>query len=203
MKKNRFDYVAPFYDLLSRLIFGKALIKSQAHFLDSIPEGARVLIVGGGTGRLLSHKDLEKASDIDYLELSSAMLSQARQNCPKQLNVNFIEGDFFCHSGSYDVVIANFFLDCFNADHLKAAIAKLSQIVSSKGLLLVTDFMPPDRLKHKVLLRLMLLFFRLSAQLEAKELLNIPEAIEQVFSKKRTELFINGFVFTSIFEPAT
>ena len=48
-----FDKLTPYYDLLTRLVFGKAIINSQEQFLSLVRSGSRVLVVGGGTGKIL------------------------------------------------------------------------------------------------------------------------------------------------------
>ena len=50
---SNYDNSAWFYDGLSRVVYGNALISSQVYLLQFIPSNATILIVGGGTGRLL------------------------------------------------------------------------------------------------------------------------------------------------------
>jgi hypothetical protein len=42
-----------FYDRLSRMVYGRALINAQVYLLQYVPAGASVLIAGGGTGWIL------------------------------------------------------------------------------------------------------------------------------------------------------
>ncbi len=75
-----FDWIAPYYDWLTRLVFGRSIRRAQRHFLGQIPPGARVLVVGGGTGWLLV--DLLKrpaVTHVTYLEASAVMLRLAQQ----------------------------------------------------------------------------------------------------------------------------
>ena len=55
MDLNQFDLVAPFYDALSRLVFGDQIVKSQTHFLHQVQKDDQVLILGGGTGQIFEH----------------------------------------------------------------------------------------------------------------------------------------------------
>jgi ubiquinone/menaquinone biosynthesis C-methylase UbiE len=53
MKNKNFDFIAPYYDFLSKLIFGKRLRIAQTSLLSKIPRHQRILLVGGGTGWIL------------------------------------------------------------------------------------------------------------------------------------------------------
>ncbi|MEP5106138.1 MAG: methyltransferase type 12, partial [Ekhidna sp.] len=66
MVVNDFDFVAPIYDRLSKLVFGKSLIKAQAYHLKVIGDKDRVLILGGGTGKLLEF--IPKSGELDFVE---------------------------------------------------------------------------------------------------------------------------------------
>ena len=49
-----FDRLSAIYNGLSRLFFGRQLINAQDFFIKDIEEGSSILIVGGGTGKVLS-----------------------------------------------------------------------------------------------------------------------------------------------------
>lgn len=199
MKKNRFDLVAPFYDFLAKLIFGETLDKAQTHFLNEVKEGARVLIVGGGTGQILKHSAFHKAERIDYLELSPKMINRAMEKGGWLDNLHFIQGDFFEHSGHYDLIVANFFLDCFSEQNLERAIKKLCDLSESGSKLIITDFQPKPEGKAKALIWLMLIFFRLFASLEAKSLQAIHAAVLVRFKLVEKAEFKNGLIFSALY----
>src|SRR5665213_2689273 len=77
-----YDNSAWFYDRLSRLIYGDALVRAQVYLLGFIPENAKVLIAGGGTGWILEKlADVHPAGlQITYAEVSAKMMAQAK-NC--------------------------------------------------------------------------------------------------------------------------
>ena len=94
-KINGFDVIAPVYDGLATMVFGRAIRKAELHYLSEVREGSKVLVVGGGTGRLLA--DLLKINpncQIWYVEASEAMVRIARSNIRKlpNANVHFIHG---------------------------------------------------------------------------------------------------------------
>ena len=62
---SNYDNSAAFYDQLSQMVFGKALIRAQLYLLQQVPPNSTVLIVGGGTGWIL-----EELSNIHYSGLA-------------------------------------------------------------------------------------------------------------------------------------
>jgi hypothetical protein len=48
-----FNNSAWFYDRLSRLVYGKAIVNTQLYLLGYIQPNSNILIVGGGTGWIL------------------------------------------------------------------------------------------------------------------------------------------------------
>src|SRR6187402_1340927 len=79
-RMNGFDRLAPVYDKLAGLVFGKAIVDAQLVFLDRVRAGDRILILGGGTGWLLE-KLLRKqpVCEVWYVESSSRMIELTRQ----------------------------------------------------------------------------------------------------------------------------
>lgn len=195
---NQFDHVAPVYDLLSAMVFGNRLMTVQCFFLDQLSENDKVLIVGGGTGKILKHPAFKRASSIDFLELSEGMIKRAQRYSKSLDDVNFIHADFFQHSGRYDFIICNFFLDCFNEEYLAKACQQLRLMLNPNSRLVVTDFQKTSRVKHRLLLKAMLSFFRLFTSLQADELNDIPIALAKEFNEVEIKEFSRGFLFSSV-----
>lgn len=173
MAVNQFDPVAGIYDSLARLVFGSTILASQVEFLNEIKATDRVLILGGGTGKLLEH--LLECESIDFVEKSSKMIAKANDRKSIQ-PINFIECDFlaFESNQAYDVIICPFFLDCFDATHLNNVLDKIKMHLINDGRLLVTDFgINTPHLLSKV----MHLFFRATVNLESRKLLDIHSVI--------------------------
>ncbi|WP_422355502.1 class I SAM-dependent methyltransferase [Roseivirga pacifica] len=199
-QKNQFDRVAPVYDGLSKLVFGSALINAQKKNLVNVPLSANVLVVGGGSGEILCDDLLNKVKHIDYVELSAKMLRKAKARC-NSAKVNFIHADIAELTGSYDAVVANFFLDCFDAESLEDIILHLKSLMSPNAVLLVTDFKQPQMLWHKVLLASMLKFFKHASNLEAGKLQPIREKLKAAgFHEHYLSFGLRGFVFTAAFK---
>ncbi len=174
--KNDFDRVAKFYQHLSHLVFGNALIEAQVFNLGNIKAGDQILWVGGGNGELFDFFPRVTDLKIDFVERSEEMLRLA-QNRSINLDVNFIKNDILDHEGQYDVVIANFFLDCFSKDSMLSILDHLKSLLKSEAILLVTDFDVPSSKKDRLLLWVMHKFFGHFSNLEAQSLLPISNLI--------------------------
>ncbi|MEM6641724.1 MAG: class I SAM-dependent methyltransferase [Bacteroidota bacterium] len=194
---NNFDHIAPAYDILSKAVFGGAILTSQLTFLDRLAQNDAVLIVGGGTGELISY--LPPVSRVDFVEKSARMLKRARKR-RTQNAIRFFERDFFEFEPTtkYDAILCPFFLDCFDQEGLGKVLGLIQRYLKSAGHLFVQDFdsdtLPP------VINRLLHLFFRLTVRLEASTLLNIQENIfAHNFSLLEQKEMHQKMIFTSVY----
>lgn len=197
MRKNHFNLVAPFYDRLARLVFGRDLLNAQEFFLNEISVKDRVLIVGGGSGEILRHPALQQASQIDFVELSEAMVRKAKAQPIDKSSIQFYVKDIRDHEGQYDWVICNFFLDCFQEESLHNILEKLKPLLKAEGQMLVTDFHLSYKREHRFLLYLMISFFRYTANLEASKLLDIDAQVQRYFHLIDKNRFNKGLIFTA------
>ena len=158
-----YDHIAPYYDALKRLVFGRSLENSQLVYLNYIKSSDHVLILGGGTGLVLDHLD---QIQIEYVELSGEMIRLASlRKCASHVNFHQIKFEAFESDQKYDVVVANYFLDLFTDDDLPAIINKIKSLMRSEGILLVSDFRPTGNWHHKMLEWAMHKFFKLTTGL--------------------------------------
>ena len=191
---SNFDFIAPIYDSIAKVVYGNKLRAAQSHFLHYIKSKQSVLIVGGGTGWILTQfKD--SCVTIDYVEQSSKMIQIAQQRkCGA--SVNFIHSSEIPTFKKYDVVITPFVLDCFPADRLKAFVSSIDQQVKQKGIWICVDFNSEDRrFISKLLARTMIVFFRFVAKLPTSQLDNYFDVIEgNGYQIVDYQLFVGGFV---------
>lgn len=174
-----FDWIAPVYDALAFVVFGHRLQQAQAAFLNHIPPDASVLLVGGGTGWLLEQLLLNcHPKRVLYLEASAQMLARASRRMVRHSvlgSVEFRLGDenSLKPDERFDVVLTPFVLDLFTEETLRSQlIPQLLKAMNPRGLWIVTDFVQPRRNWQKLLLWLMIRFFRLTAGMKAKTLAN-------------------------------
>lgn len=174
---TNFDQIAPVYDALASVVFGRSLERAQAVFLDRIPAGTSVLIVGGGTGWLLERLlATGQLSRIVYLEASARMLARATRRVLNRQRLGTVEfrlGDetALLPNEQFDVVITPFVLDLFTEQTLRTRLLpRLRMVLKPGGQWLVTDFVPAIGWGRKTLVRAMIWFFRLTANIETRHL---------------------------------
>ena len=196
-RMNAYNAIAPWYDWLSRLIFGKSIKVSQTKHIDLIPPDAQALVLGGGTGWLL--ETLLRAKPGCrwwYLDSSSKMIELARRKSGAPGNVRFIHGklDAVPQEVQFDVVIANFFFDQFTEKDLKIILNGTYRQLKPGGLLLVTDFVN-DRAWMKWSLEIMYTFFRIIRAIEIGSLPPWDEVIRLFrFRPVKESSFYRGFI---------
>lgn len=202
--KNDFNTIAPIYDTLARIVFGRSLDRAQQSFLTHIEANSRVLIVGGGTGKILAWLPEDLGLEIDYVELSKGMLHKASSRISKGNEVRFACQDVREVRGNYDIIITNFFLDCFSINELEVVLLHLNGLLCSGGKFLVTDFYPTDAWHHKLLIQTMHRFFRAIARLEADSLTDIHEKVKEAkLLPIALKFFRNGSVFSAVYRRLT
>ena len=203
---GNFNRLAPAYDVLARAVFGRSLQRAQAVFLDRIPVGASVLIVGGGTGWLLEPiLTTNSPARIVYLEASAQMLARAsRRVLNRQLlgTVEFRLGDetTLLPNEQFDVVITPFVLDLFTAQTLRTRLLpRLRDALKPGGQWLVTDFIPATDWGHKTLIQLMIWFFRLTANIETRQLADWQSLMAELGLRlHERQLRVGGLVSTEV-----
>jgi tRNA (cmo5U34)-methyltransferase len=199
-----FDSIAPVYDSLSRMVYGKSIVAAQNHFLKYIPEGSHILIVGGGTGWIIDAIfEVNRTCSIVYLEASQKMLqkAQARVDADDLPRVKFLFQSEMPSEGSYDVIITNFFLDLFPPHKLVSILHQLKDRMKHDGRWIVTDFVDGGKLWQRLLLQLMYWFFKRISKIEATtlppwSLLLAEDGMQKVEEKH----FYVGFIETAIYK---
>ncbi|CAN5280627.1 class I SAM-dependent methyltransferase [soil metagenome] len=178
-----YDNSAWFYDRLSRLVYGDALVNAQVWLLPYIPAGANILVVGGGTGRIL--EELAKIHPgglhITYAEVSAKMIALAKKRNIGQNRVTFINDaiENIDQPVNFDVVITAFLFDNFTEPTLGKIFNHIHSLLKPGGLWLYTDFQHTGKWWQWLLLRSMLLFFRILCGVEASKLPDVQKHFDQ------------------------
>lgn len=171
------DFIAPFYWLMETAVFGKRLQQHRTAYLGAAANASRVLVLGDGDGRftqalIQTYPDLE----IDSIELSRGMLSQARKRVSSS-SVHLMQGDALQYpfpDAYYDLVYTHFFLDCFDTLTLTKLIASIARASRPESTWIVSDFRQLHQGWRKIFssfwLAIMYLFFRLATGLKTQRL---------------------------------
>ena len=193
-----FDRIARHYRWLETAAFGSILQMARTRWIEKIAEPKRVLILGEGNGRFLCEFlcAYPKAA-VDCVDASARMLDLAHGRVLKVLpqalsGVRFLREDIvsWSPSGSYDLLVTNFVLDCFGQDEVSLIIRKLAQAATPDAYLFLSDFCVSrkyfSRVHAKIWLAVMYRFFRATTGIRAKRL-----------ADPTNELGANGFVCLS------
>ena len=204
-----YDSIARVYDLTSRMVFGKAIVKAQECMIGYIQPDSKILIVGGGTGWILeSISELyPQGLEIDYVEVSAQMIGLSQKRNYRDNKVNFIHQPIekFTTVYQYDVIITPFIFDNFLADKIELVFAKLNNRLKSTGIWLYADFVcdrSQSQLWQKFLLRVMYLFFRITCGIETQELISMDSyfvpSYNQEFEASHYFKFIKSIVYRKL-----
>lgn len=186
--------IAPWYQPLSRIVFGDTLIRAQRLALEAVSPDSRLLIAGGGDGEILKHLQ-GWSGTIDFVEISEAMLRLARSKAVPP--TRFIHQDIFnfLPDHTYDVMLFPFLLDNFLPEEVKKLIVRLHPFLTKEGQVIIIDYTETPSFLQKILLRAMYFFFRIVANVRVKTLPPIEKIMqENGFHKTRSMHLYGGFV---------
>ncbi|HEU5396033.1 MAG TPA: class I SAM-dependent methyltransferase [Verrucomicrobiae bacterium] len=177
-----FDRLAPYYRWLELVTAGKKLHRCRTAFLAEIPAPTNILLAGEGHGRSLAeYRRRFPRAQITCLDASPAILAQARRQLERlrlpSADIRFIQADALNwrpEGGPFDLIVTNFFLDCFRRDQLESLIPRLAAAGTPGAHWLVADFQVAPagwkRLRSRLILWSLYRFFRLVTRLPADRL---------------------------------
>lgn len=205
---DRFNRIAPYYDFLKRIVFGRAIADSQVAFLGEVRQGSKLLIVGGGSGEILAFLKkvvVNPGCSIWYVEASSRMIALAAKKVSLEspANINFIHGTekSLPENVMFDAVITNFFLDLFPYDTGTEICRKICRRIHPGGLWLVSDFVSEGKWWQRALLWIMYRFFGITCKIEATALPAWESQLLAVGMKEEIhKLFYGGFIKSALYE---
>lgn len=190
--KDNYSFLTPFYNPLTKLVFGKVLMLAKCHFLENIP-GKKVLIVGGGDG--IDYQNFQDQLSGEYWEISQSMLNQAKVNLGKS-DLTFHLDFFQAKEGKvFDEVWLHFVLDTMLDEEIESLLGEIRKSLKPEGKIYLADFFAPKNTHHRFLHQAMISFFRLVTKHKRA---NLPD-YEQIFGsgdwKKSAEKeFMEGWV---------
>src|SRR6187549_2949385 len=130
-----FNRLAPVYRAMEAIAAGGKLQLCRLALLGEMPMPRNVLLAGEGHGRFLPEcvKRFPEAR-IVVVDSSQRMLDIARRNVESQ-RIKLVHADFLewqAPLGQFDLIVTNFFLDCFPPDDLTAVVGKLNQLATPR-----------------------------------------------------------------------
>lgn len=201
---SNYNNSAWFYDGLSRLVYGRALINAQIYLLQFVPVNSTVLIVGGGTGWILEELTKIHLSgvSITYVEIAADMMARSMRRNTGQNSVVFINDaiENVDINKKFDVVITPFLFDNFTEATAQKVFNYIHQLLTPGAIWLNADFQLIGKWWQSVLLKSMFLFFRMLCKIEASQL---PD-VEQLFNARgyravERRSFYGNFVVSMVY----
>ena len=175
-----FDLLAPHYLWMEKILAGEKLQRCRTTFLDDVLHARRVLICGEGSGRFLeSFLHHNPRASITCIDASSRMLDVTARKISERdrSRVELVHADVLkwrSESERYDLIVTNFFLDCFRQEQIAAIVAMLSESAARNAYWLLADFHQPKTepagTRARFILWLMYRFFRATTSLPASRL---------------------------------
>lgn len=204
--KGNYDNVAPFYDLLSHLVYGNAIVRAHRSFVNAIPANSSVLIAGGGTGQVLEEisKKYKSGLQITYVDISKKMIALSKKRNTGNNKVIFINESIAVarFQQQFDVVITPFVFDNFSNNTTKVVFHKIDTLLKPLGLWLFADFQLSEKNNgwQKLLLSVMYFFFRLICGIEAAHLPETTSLFEEYkYKPVSKQTFYKKFIYSSIY----
>lgn len=197
--KYNYDTLAPIYDRLSRLVFGRVQVDAQLYLLDAIPAGARILIIGGGTGWILDAIVARHLAGlaITYVDASAKMITLARKRDVKNNHITFINATIedSTPQGPFDIILTPFLFDNLREEDVPKVISTVEAALAPNALWLYCDFRHSSKLLHRLLLKSMYVFVRLVCGIKASRLAEVRPVFTQLhWVVVRETLFFDGMI---------
>ena len=204
-----FNRLSRNYQLLSSITFGSTILKSQFHYLSSVPTPTSILVIGGGTGELLVElMEQYPNSQIDWCDYSIEMINKAKGKLSSNNShqVNFINEDIlnFENLKQYELICSMFVLDCFIEDDLEILIKRLKIFSNKATYIIITDFNIPQKLIPKIIAKLVVSFlylvFNRFYHLRNQTLMDYEKEFKKYgFKSLESKSFINGIIKSTIY----
>jgi len=215
MKKKNFDGVASSYLFLETITFGNQLQKCRTSMISHLTNSKRALVLGEGNGRFLeAFCKANPLAEILVIDESPRMLDLAKRrianaNPPINNQIEFRCANVFeilPLTGTFDLIVCNFFLDCFTSSEIGHLLGLFRQMLFGEGLLVVGDFRKPHSIFGKIIgefiLKFMHVFFQKTAGISATELTDLHAILqERSFQKAVEKKLFFGFLNSSIWKP--
>jgi ubiquinone/menaquinone biosynthesis C-methylase UbiE len=196
--ENDFNRIARIYDLGVRLVFGQKLNKATTHFLNQIKSKDQVLIVGGGSGSILKY--LPKDCDIYYVDQSDAMISMSKKIRNNKVSYSAVDFRYYNGARKYDWIIFPFFLDLFEDSAILEMLDKAKSLISKNGKWIITDFANTSKIRHQLLLKMIINGITPLVNLKIKKLADINQLVlGQDMVQLASKTWGNGFIFSTIY----
>ena len=205
------DRIAWWYRSLEYAAFGKRLERCRSYYLHTVRDARKVLMLGEGDGRFLRAFAAGSRSEIDYVDLSAAMLELARvrsdrARARREGTVRFFRLDVRDDAlprPPYDLIVSHFFLDCFDDEEIQKIVSRVANSAAPRARWVVSEFRQPGKGIWKYagacILRILYSFFRWTTGLGTRSLPSYRSALESNrFVLESERVFLSGLLVSEL-----
>lgn len=196
------------------LTFGPALHRRRCEFLNQIASDRAVLILGDGDGRFTAaFLQCNQTAFVDSLECSQSMSRLAAARIARLPNaasrVRQLQQDIRTTqlSGTYDLVITHFFLDCFTTGELEQLVPQITAHLKPGGRWLISEFQIPPRglSRHfaRLVIKALYLSFAILTGLKTRQLPDYGRVLQNSgYCRTNSRTGLAGMLVSEIWEVA-
>ncbi|HEY2544660.1 MAG TPA: class I SAM-dependent methyltransferase [Candidatus Acidoferrum sp.] len=206
------DFIAPHYQTLEYVSFGRALERRRFAFLSEAKASRKAILCGGGDGRFLARLlGANSAVCVDFVDSSRKMVELADRRISAmgrsfRARVRFHVADlenFHPSQDEYDLIATHFFLDCFTDSEVAALTVRLASWTAPDAQWIVSEFQQPEGwfagLWTRLVIRALYAAFRIAANLQVAHLPSYESALANAgFRPQRKELALGGLLHSSL-----
>lgn len=196
------------------LSFGPALQRRRCEFLNRTASHRAVLILGDGDGRFTAaFLQRNKTAFVDSLESSQSMSRLAAARIARlpdgQSRVRQRQEDIRAAqlSGTYDLVITHFFLDCFTREELEELVPRITAHLKPGGQWVISEFQIPSRglprYLAKLAIKALYLSFAILTGLKTRQLPDYQRVLQKNgYRRTDSRTGLAGMLVSEIWELA-
>ena len=187
-----FDILAPHYRWMEWLLAGGKLQRCRTAFVAQVRHAHNVLLLGEGNGRFLTaFLQANHSATVTVVDASARMLNEAQRRAAassdegRDRRVHYVCADVLTWPPprhTYDLIVTNFFLDCFSADQLAVIVPCLASATNASAQWVISDFRVPPcglpRWRARLIIAVMYCFFRVVTRLPARTLTPVDSLLE-------------------------
>jgi ubiquinone/menaquinone biosynthesis C-methylase UbiE len=194
-----------FYDGLARLVYGKALVNAQVYLLKHIPENAKILIVGGGTGWILDEltRIHPAGLQITYVEIAPNMMALSKKRNVGNNQITFINDAIENADlpADFEIALTPFLLDNFTDENLVKVFNSIAVLLKPNALWLNASFQLTGKWWQRVMLQSMFILFKVICNIEASKLPGIDKCFEEKhFKLVKQQSFFGDFIGARVYQ---
>ena len=124
---NRYETAETGWDL-------KTISPPLKTYIDQLTDkNLRVLMPGCGSGHEARYLAEQGFKDVTVIDIAPLAVEIMKKNLSDYQQVKIIEGDFFAHTGEYDLILEQTFFCALNPDLRKKYVQKMSELLSKNG----------------------------------------------------------------------